>query len=128
MNAYRKTFLKYLPLLVLLGLGAGLLNGLLGAGGGILIVMGLRALFNKEVPNSKSFYATSIAVMLPLSLFSVWQYVKNGHLPAIPIGTLALPALLGGTLGALLLRLITPKLLARIFALVVLISGIILVV
>ena len=128
MNAYRKAFLKYLPLLVLLGLGAGLLNGLLGAGGGILIVMGLRALFGKKVPNSKSFYATSIAVMMPLSLFSVWQYARNGHLPTVSINSLVLPALLGGALGALLLRLITPRLLARIFALVVLISGIILVV
>ena len=128
MKAYRVTLLKYLPLLLLLGFGAGLLNGLLGAGGGILIVMGLRLMFEKKVPNGRSFYTTALAVMLPISAISAWQYFKKGHLPALPIGPLVIPALLGGVLGALLLRRITPKLLARIFAIVVLISGIVLVI
>lgn len=128
MKTYQGAFFKYFPLLLLIGFLAGLLNGLLGAGGGILIVIGLRAIFGKEVSDSKRFYATAIAVMLPLSVISAWQYMQNGHLPTLSLGLLVLPALCGGIIGALLLRLIRPLLLARIFAAVVLVSGIVLVI
>ena len=128
MKAYHLTLLKYLPLLLLIGFGAGLLNGLLGAGGGIVIVMGLRVLLGKTPINGRRFYTTAIAVMLPLSLVSVWQYAKSGHLNELPLGATVLPALLGGLLGAFLLRFLKPKLLARLFAAVVLISGIVLVI
>ncbi|MBQ3063317.1 MAG: TSUP family transporter [Clostridia bacterium] len=128
MKPQKIAYLKYLPLLLIIGLLAGFLNGLLGAGGGILIVMGLRLLFGKKTVNGRRFYTTAIAVMLPLSLVSVWQYAKRGHLPAITLGDMLLPALLGGLLGALLLRHMKPALLARIFAAVVLVSGIVLVI
>ena len=117
-------------ILPLLGIGllAGFLNGLLGAGGGIAVVIGLRALFQKKPVNGHSFYATAIAVMLPLSVLSVWQYARGGHLPTVSLWGLILTAMLGGALGALALRWITPRVLGRIFATAVLISGIILVV
>ena len=117
-------------ILPLLGIGllAGFLNGLLGAGGGIAVVIGLRALFQKTPVNGHSFYATAIAVMLPLSVLSVWQYAKGGHLPTASLCGLILPAVLGGATGAIFLRRITPHILARIFATAVLISGIVLVI
>lgn len=118
--------LRDVPLLALLGVCAGFLNGLLGAGGGIAIVVGLKALFGKRVPNGRSFYATAIAVMLPLSALSLWQYRKSGDLAFPQLASLAVPALLGGAAGALLTRRLTPRLLGRIFAAVVLISGVIL--
>jgi len=52
-----------LPLLGI-GLLAGFLNGLLGAGGGITVVIGLRALFRKTPVNGHSFYATAIAITI----------------------------------------------------------------
>ncbi len=128
MKAYQGAFFKYFPLLLLIGFLAGLLNGLLGAGGGILIVIGLRAILGKKISDGRRFYASAIAVMLPISVVSVWQYMKNGHLPTLSLGLLILPALCGGALGALCLRFIRPTLLARIFAAVVLVSGIVLVI
>ena len=119
-----KTFLKQLPPLLAIGLGAGFINGLLGAGGGILVVLGLRALLGKKVPNGQSFYASSIAVMLPLSAWSAWQYHVAGNLPSASFSTLLLPAALGGIVGALLLRKIKPRLLNRLFAALVLVAGI----
>ena len=118
---------NYLPV-ALLGLLAGFLNGLLGAGGGIVLVFGLRRLFSKKVRDGRSFYASAIAVMLPLSALSAWQYRKAGHLPPLSFGSLLLPAVLGGACGALLLRALKPRALSRIFAAVVLCSGILLVI
>ena len=115
-----------LIILMLCGAVGGFINGLLGAGGGIIVVMGLSALFQKAGVNGHSYYATAIAVMLPLSALSAWQYHRAGHLPPISFWHLILPSLLGGALGALLLRRIAPRVLGRIFAAIVLISGIIL--
>ena len=38
------------------GLAAGFVNGLLGAGGGILVVLGLRALYGKKKDTSAHWY------------------------------------------------------------------------
>lgn len=119
----------YRLVLPLLGIGllAGFLNGLLGAGGGIAVVMGLRALFGKKGADPRSFYATAIAVMLPLSALTVWQYATGGHLPSLSLWGIVLPAAAGGATGAFLLRHIAPQILNRIFAAIVVLSGIILV-
>lgn len=123
----RGFFTKILPI-VGIGIVAGFLNGLLGAGGGIVIVFGLGLLIGKKLPDPRSIYATAIAVMLPLSAFSAWQYFKNGHIAESNLGLLILPALAGGALGAWLLRRLSPRALSRIFAAVVLASGIVLVI
>ena len=77
---------------------------------------------------SFAFFTTTLAVMLPLSLFSYLQYQKSGHVPPTPPLSLLLPALLGGAVGALLLSHLQVKLLQRIFATVVLFSGILMVI
>lgn len=119
-------FLQILPLFVI-GLGAGFLNGLLGAGGGILIVFGLRRLLRGRLKDPRAIYPTAIAVMLPLSLLSVWQYARAGSLELSDLAWLILPAIAGGAIGALLLRRLSVKTMSRLFAAVVLISGLVLV-
>ena len=117
-------FIKKLIPVLLLGSLSGLLIGLLGAGGGIPLVIGLRALFGKKVANGKSFYSTTLATMLPLSLYSAYQYAQSTPLVgALPLSA-ALASALGGAMGALLLSGISTGVLGRIFATVVLISGI----
>jgi len=114
---------KSLPVL-LLGVLAGFLNGLLGAGGGIPLVLGLHLLLGKKVANGRRFYTTALTVMLPLSLFSVFCYVQNTPLPFDLFFVMLIPALLGGIAGAQLLNRISTRLLGRIFATVVALSGI----
>ena len=117
-------FVKKMIPVLLLGSISGLLIGLLGAGGGIPLVIGLRHLFGKKVANGKSFYSTTLATMLPLSLYSAYQYAKSTPLAdAFPLSA-ALASVLGGAVGALLLSRLSARGLRLIFAAVLLISGI----
>ena len=83
------------------GIAVGLLNGLLGAGGGMVTVPLLEAMGVK----GKQAHATSLAVIVPLSLVSAGVYWARGW---VDPGE-ALAFLPGGLLGALL----GAKLLAR---------------
>ena len=117
---------KACTVILLIGFLAGLTNGLLGAAGGIVIVMGLRALTGGCVTNGRSFYTTALAVMLPLSVLTAYQYARAGHLPAPTPEGIVFPAVLGGALGAWLLPFIKQGLLHRVFAVLILVSGIML--
>lgn len=122
-------------LCALMGLGAGLLNGLLGAAGGILLV----ALLPRVTPpvtlypparplgdlhERRDVLATALAVMLPVSAVSGMFYWLGGIRPSPALLlSLILPAAAGGLLGAKLLAKIPNDLLKKIFAAVVVIAG-----
>lgn len=122
-------------LCALMGLGAGLLNGLLGAAGGILLV----ALLPRVTPpvtlypparplgdfhERRDILATALAVMLPVSAVSGMFYWLGGIRPSPTLLlSLLLPAAAGGLLGAKLLARIPNDLLKKIFAAVVVIAG-----
>ena len=56
------------------GVGVGLLNGLFGAGGGMVTVPLLELLGVR----GKRSHATSLAVIVPLSFVSAWLYWRRG--------------------------------------------------
>lgn len=95
----------------LIGTLCGMLNGLFGAGGGIAAVPLLKA---SGIPLKKA-HATSLAVILPVSIVSAILYLANGTIrfsdawPYLPGG------LLGAILGALLMEKIPDKLLRKAF-------------
>ena len=119
-----------------LGLGAGLLNGLLGAAGGILLVVALprltppTRLYPPHHPlgdrhDRRDILATALAVMLPVSAVSGIFYWAGGIRPApVLLAALILPAALGGLVGAKLLSRIPAHHIRRIFAAVVVFAGI----
>ena len=78
---------------------AGLLNGLFGAGGGLILVPLLIGWLKLE---EKQAFATSLAIILPLSVVSYILFcIQGGN-----VWSEALPYLLGGILGgALSIRL-----------------------
>lgn len=102
------------------GFVIGILNGLLGAGGGMVAVPTLRAC---GVEGKRS-HATSLAVMVPLSLVSAWLYLSAERLEL----SAALPYLPGGLAGALagawLLRRIDTLLLRRVFGVLLIYSAV----
>lgn len=134
----RRPFHKVSPALpwllsVALGLGAGLLNGLLGAAGGILLVTVLPRLplpSRLATPDlqsnweSRDLLATSLSVMLPVSGVSLLFYGWGGIRPSpLLFFSLLLPAALGGWLGARLLGRLPDRLVKKIFAALVVVAG-----
>ena len=99
-------------------LSAGLLNGLLGTGGGIPLWF---AAIGKE--DKKAAFATSSTGVLLLSFFSLFLYAKEAP-PLRGEGSLFLwLALLGGALGAFLLSRVPLGLVRTVFAFLLIGSG-----
>ena len=60
----------------ILGLVSGIINGIFGSGGGMIVV----PLLEKADIKTKKAHATSIAIILPLSIASAIIYLSYGHL------------------------------------------------
>ncbi len=114
--------------LLAVGLAAGTLNGLLGAGGGIIIVYAVTRLLPEVAADKNGAFSTALCVMLPVSVLSAVIYSTRGHMSLEGFGIFILPAIIGGALGGLLLGKIKQDLLKRLFAVLIVISGIILIV
>ena len=99
----------------------GLLNGIFGAGGGLLAV----PMLQKSGLPPKKAHATSIAVTLPLSLFSALLLFFGGVRAELWDVLLACAAgLPGAYTGSRLLSRINPSLLKRIFGGVMVVSAV----
>ena len=117
--------------LILCGLTAGVVNGFLGSGGGIIIILSLVLLRKyKKTPQGEpsNDFPTAIAAILPMSLVSLARYADGGHVDLRFAVILALPAALGGLCGALLLGKLKLDLVRKIFAALIVISGVIMIV
>jgi uncharacterized protein len=103
------------PVLFLtIGLGAGVLAGMFGIGGGIVIVPAL-ILLAKFAPQTAT--GTSLAIfLLPVGALGAWTYYKGGHVRVIPALLLALGVFLGSYFGARIAQQMSPLLLKRAFA------------
>ena len=120
---------KQIPSLLLLasaGLGAGLLCGLLGAGGGIVLLFALQRMGKRE--ELRDAFASSLAIMIPLALVACWRYSSYGSLSGEELSPFLLPAILGGLFGGFLLGRIQLFWLRILFAALMVISGILLLV
>ena len=103
------------PLLfVAIGLGAGVLAGIFGIGGGIVIVPAL-ILLAKFAPQTAT--GTSLAIfLLPIGALGAWAYYKEGHVRVVPALLLALGVFLGSPIGAKIAHSISALALKRSFA------------
>lgn len=101
---------------------AGLINILVGAGGGVLLIFAMQ--FFVSSIEDKSIYAiTNTAIML-MSVVSLISYIKGGTLHVRELTPFLIPALTGGVIGALLLGRIKTQYLRLIFAALTLYSGV----
>jgi uncharacterized membrane protein YfcA len=123
-----KTLSKSKFFLPFTGFLSGIANGLLGAGGGIIIVYALNYSLGGQISDRRDVFANALCVMLPISVVSCIFYAASGNLPLSGIGLYSLPAILGGILGALLLSKIKLDALKRLFAALVIYSGVMLII
>lgn len=115
-------------LLALFGLLAGTVNGLLGAGGGIVIIFALNKVLGEKALDKNGAFATALCIMLPISLLSVIIYSSRGHVSMEGFGVFIIPALLGGAVGGILLGRLKTTFVKKLFAGLIIVSGIMLIV
>lgn len=114
--------------LLAIGLAAGVANGLLGAGGGIVIVYGIGSVLGERLKDGNDVFATALCVMLPVSVVSCLIYAYRGHMSTEGFGIFAIPAIVGGAVGGFLLGKIRSDAVKKLFAALVVVSGILLIV
>ncbi len=110
------------------GLAAGFLNGLLGAGGGIVVIFVLTKLLGDSITRKNAVYGNALCVMLPISVLTCAMYASRGYMSLGGFGAFVLPALLGGLAGGVLLGRLDASFIKKCFAGLVIVSGIILMV
>ncbi|MBQ8248347.1 MAG: sulfite exporter TauE/SafE family protein [Clostridia bacterium] len=113
---FKTVFLAFLATL------AGIVNGFLGTGGGIVLMFALSMLPTEDDNAVRDRFATLIAVILPLSLISVISYGDSIDFSAAT--PYLLPGMLGGVVGALLLDRLNVKIVKKLFAAMVIWAGI----
>lgn len=109
-------------ILLVIGLGAGVLSGLFGIGGGVVIVPALM-MFAKMTPVRAT--GTSLgALLLPVGALGAWEYWRNGNLDLRSSFVIAIGLFVGAFIGAVLAQSLPPMVLKRSFAVfLVLIAG-----
>ncbi len=90
----------------------GAVNGLFGAGGGMLAVPCLEGILGFD---EKSAHASAIAVILPLCLVSSAVYAQSGNFQKEVILPVVIGVTIGGIVGALLLKKMSEKALSFVF-------------
>ncbi len=106
--------------LVLIGLTAGALGGVLGIGGGLVLIPGLVLLAGLD---QHTAIGTSLAVMLPpIGLFAAYNYYKAGSVnltyAAILAGTFMVGSFFSSKVALLLPELVVRRIFAVLLAVV----------
>ena len=109
-------------MLLLTGLAAGILSGLIGGGGGIIIVPALVLLFGFS---QKEAQGTSLAILLLLiGIFSVFEYYQRGRIKISYAIVVAIAFLVGSYIGNRFSFSLSEQKLKRIFALTMMLLSI----
>ena len=104
--------------LILIGIVAGVLSGLVGIGGGIIIVPAL--VFFIGFPQ-KMAQGTSLGILLlPVGILGVLQFYKAGYINVPSVWLVALGFLAGGYFGSKIALSLPQETLKKIFAILLL--------
>lgn len=102
------------------GAAAGLVNGLFGAGGGMVLVPMLIHFGKLE---DKKAFSSAICVILPICIVSILVYCTKNIFPFQDALPYLAGGLLGGVLGGLLFRKVSAHFLHKLFGLVIIWGG-----
>ena len=104
----------------LVGVGAGLLGGLFGVGGGLIMVPGLIGVAKME---RRRAHGTSLAATLPISLASLATYLVHGNVDWTVALFITIGALGGAIVGTHLLHVIPKNVLVIVFVITILLTA-----
>jgi len=121
-NNPKKMDLQTLFILLLIGLGAGVLSGVIGIGGGIVIVPALVYFIGFS---QKTAQGTSLAILLlPIGLLGVLQFYKAGYVDIKVTAVIALAFFIGSYFGSRIALTVSQEILKKSFAVLLLVIGI----
>ncbi len=110
------------PLILAIGLVAGVLSGLFGIGGGILIIPAL--IFFAKFPTKLALGTSLGAMLLPVGLLGAYTYYQAGNLNIKASVLISLGLFFGAWLGARLANTIPGATLQRMFAVFIVLMAI----
>lgn len=114
-NKFKNMTGESISLLIMVGLAAGILSGLVGVGGGIIIVPALVFFLGFSQLQAQG---TSLGLLLlPVGIFAVINYYKAGHIDLKVVGIMSLAFVAGGFIGSKLALTINQEIVKKIFAL-----------
>jgi uncharacterized membrane protein YfcA len=101
-------------ILILIGLAAGFLCGMVGLGGGIILIPALMLFLAMD---QRMAQGTTVAIMLPpIGFFAAFNYYKAGYVNIKYALVIAVVFMVGGYLGSKLALNLPVPLLKKIFA------------
>ena len=106
--------------LAVCGSVSGALNGLFGSGGGLPLVIFLKK-YGLDAPHA---HATSVGITFFLSVVSAGVYLFANSTDIALAARLIPGGFVGALLGTALLKRLNPELLKKVFAVILLISGV----
>jgi uncharacterized membrane protein YfcA len=103
-------------IVIIIGLFAGMLSGLIGVGGGIIIVPSLVYFLGFTQHQAQG---TSLGLLLlPVGILAVLNYYNKGHIDIKVVAIMSLAFLAGGWLGSKVSLAIPEVVVKRIFAVI----------
>jgi len=109
-------------LLIIIGLTAGILSGLVGVGGGIIIVPALVFFLGFTQQQAQG---TSLGLLLlPVGILAVLNYYNKGQIDIRVVGIMAITFVIGGWFGSKWALTLPEKTVKRIFAVILFYSAV----
>lgn len=118
----KKMELQTVLILLLIGLFAGVLSGVIGIGGGIVIVPALVYFIGFS---QRTAQGTSLAILLlPIGLLGVIQFYKAGYVDVKVTAVIALAFFIGSYFGSRIALNVSQEILKKCFAILLIIIAV----
>lgn len=101
------------------GIVTGFINGLLGAGGGMITV----PILKKEM-EPRNAHANSVCIILPISIMSAINYIMNGSVTTADATPYLIWGVIGAAIGTIILQKINQNILKKLFSIFMIWAGV----
>lgn len=114
--------LQTIVILILIGIAAGILGGMVGVGGGIIIVPALIFFLGFT---QKMAQGTSLGILLlPVGILGVFQYYKQGYVDMRVVVVISLGFLIGSFFGSKIALALPQETVKKVFAVLMIVVAI----